>query len=599
VDLPDEPPETVAEQADTGRQTTMLDVMVTRLRGQGSPAHQVWLPPLDVAPGLDALLGELVVDEQRGLVAARWPSAGRLSVPVGIEDRPYEQRRDPFVVDLAGAGGNVVIVGGPRSGKSTLLRSLICSLALTHSPREVQFFCLDFGGGALRALDGLPHVSGVALRRDVESVRRTVAEVSVLLDEREARFADLGVESIDEYRTRRAGGAVTDDPFGDVFLIVDGWGTLREEFEQQEDVIVKLAARCLGFGVHIVLTASRWSEVRFNLRELFTTRLELRLGDPSDSEIDRRAAANVPENAPGRGVSPDKLHFLSAVPRIDGLVGAEGLSAGTANLVEQVTAAWQHEPAPRVRLLPRLLPAAELWATVDSSTAGIAIGLNETHLAPVRLRFDTEPHLFVLGDAECGKTNLLRLIARSIVDRYTSDEARLIIVDYRRTLLGTVEGEHLLEYAPSAKMATAMAAGIREAMTERLPGPDVTTEQLRNRSWWRGPDIYLLVDDYDMVAGSGGNPLGGLADLLPQARDIGLHVVVARRCGGASRAMYSDPLLQRLRELDSPGLLMSGNREEGQVLGNLRPSHQPPGRGTLVRRSDGANLVQTAALDPL
>jgi S-DNA-T family DNA segregation ATPase FtsK/SpoIIIE len=99
------------------------------------------------------------------------------------------------------------------------------------------------------------------------------------------------------------------------------------------------------------------------------------------------------------------------------------------------------------------------------------------------------------------------------------------------------------------------------------------------------------------VATAGANPLGGLLDLLPQARDIGLHLILARRVGGAARALY-EPMIQRLRELDSPGFLMSGNRDEGPIFGNLRPSAQPPGRGTLVRRSDGATLVQTAWMEP-
>jgi len=177
-----------------------------------------------------------------------WRRGPKLTAPVGIEDRPYEQRRDPLRVQLDGAGGNIVIVGGPRAGKSTLLRTLICSLALTHSPREVQFMCLDFGGGALRALSGLPHVSGVAVRRDVESVRRTVAEVVALVEDREARFAELGIESIDAYRDRQARGEHAEDPFGDVFLVVDGYGLLREEFEDLDATITALVGRCLGFG---------------------------------------------------------------------------------------------------------------------------------------------------------------------------------------------------------------------------------------------------------------------------------------------------------------------------------------------------------------
>jgi len=546
-----------------------------------------------VAPTLDSLLGELVQDERLGLVAPAWRRGPKLTAPVGIEDRPYEQRRDPLRVQLDGAGGNIVIVGGPRAGKSTLLRTLICSLALTHSPREVQFMCLDFGGGALRALSGLPHVSGVAVRRDVESVRRTVAEVVALVEDREARFAELGIESIDAYRDRRARGEHADDPFGDVFLIVDGYGLLREEYEDLDATITTLVGRCLGFGVHVVITAVRWGEVRFNVRELYGTRLELRLGDPTDSEIDRRAAANVPAGAPGRGLSKDKLHVLAALPRIDGKVGDDDLPTGTADLVEKVRAAWPHDPAPRVRLLPRRLLVDELWQQADQPAPAIPLGINETHLAPVYLVPEIDNHLIIFGDVECGKTNLLRLIAKTIVDRSPPSDAKLVIVDYRRTLLGTISGPHLLEYVPSLQVAETMARGMTAAFAKRLPGPDITTEQLRDRSWWDGPEVFFLIDDYDMVAGSSSNPLQFLVDLLPQARDIGLHVVVARRSGGASRALY-DPLLQRLRELDAPGLVMSGNRDEGALVGNVRPSQQPPGRGVLVRRRDGVSIVQTA-----
>jgi S-DNA-T family DNA segregation ATPase FtsK/SpoIIIE len=71
---------------------------------------------------------------------------------------------------------------------------------------------------------------------------------------------------------------------------------------------------------------------------------------------------------------------------------------------------------------------------------------------------------------------------------------------------------------------------------------------------------------------------------------------VARRSGGAGRAAY-DTLLGKLHELDMPGLVMSGNRQEGAIVRNVAPSPQPPGRGVLVRRTDGVNLIQTAWLE--
>jgi len=589
-------PEPVAAP-ESGRTTTMLDVIIERLRDHGPAAHQVWLPPLGDAPSLDSLLGALHSDPQRGLVAPAWRSQQRLVAPVGVEDRPFEQRRDPLAVDLAGAAGNVVIVGGPRSGKSTLLRTLVATLALTHSPREVQFMCIDLAGGALRALEELPHVSGVALRRDVEAVRRTVAEVSTLLEERETRFASDGIVSIDEYRDRRARGELADEPFGDVFLVIDGYGLLREEHEDLDAMLNALVTRCLGFGVHVILTANRWGDVRFNVREFYGTRLELRLGDPSDSEINRRAAANVPTGVPGRGLSANKMHFLAAVPRVDGQAGEENLPAGTADLVAKVRAAWTLQAAPRVRLLPRALPVDQLWRQATRPAPALPIGVDETHLAPVYFDPFADMHLVVFGDAECGKTNLLRLFARAITERMTPEQARIVVVDHRRTMLGAVPEPYLVEYAASAQVTSGMAGGMQAMLSSRLPGKDVTTEQLRNRSWWTGPEIWFLIDDYDLVAGAGGstNPLVPLAELLPQARDVGMHVVIARRSGGASRALY-DPLLGKLRELDSPGLVMSGNRQEGNLVGTVKPSPQPPGRGVLVRRSDGINLIQTAIL---
>jgi S-DNA-T family DNA segregation ATPase FtsK/SpoIIIE len=593
---PVEPAE-APKATESGKQSSTLDVIVERLRGRGTPAHQVWLPPLVDPPSLDELLPPLDVDQRLGLHPPGWAGRGRLLAPVGVVDRPFEQRRDPLHLALDGGAGNLVIVGGPQSGKSTLLRSLLAALALTHTPWEVQFLCLDFGGGALRALDGLPHLSGVAGRRDAEAVRRTVAEVTALLDDREARFAQLGIDSIATYRRQRVAGEVAGDPFGDVFLVVDGWGTVRQEYEELEPVITTIAARGLGYGVHVLVTAARWAELRANMRDVLGTKLELRLGEPSESEINRRLAANVPLNAPGRGLTPDGLHFLAALSRVDGKHTVEDLGEGVARLVARAREAWPYPPAPKVRLLPRQLPVDELLRITDPATAGILIGLNETHLAPVCLDLADEPHLIAFGDAQCGKTNLLRLIARGIAARYTPDQARIVMADYRRGLLGAIEGDHLLGYAPSGQAFSEMLAQIRDALNNRLPGPDVTQQQLRERNWWRGPQLYILVDDYDLVATAGNNPLSVLLDLLPQARDIGLHVVLTRRAGGASRAIY-EPVLQRLRELDSPGLLMSGNREEGALIGNLKPSIQPPGRGTLVRRRDGIQLIQTAWSEP-
>src|SRR5262249_40002489 len=131
---------------------SLLDILVGRLAGRGAPAHQVWLPPLSASAALDELLGPVATDPERGVCAANPQLRGTLQVPVALVDKPFEQRRDVLWLQLSGAAGHVAIVGGPQSGKSTSLRTLIAALALTHTPAEVQVYCLDFGGGQLAGL---------------------------------------------------------------------------------------------------------------------------------------------------------------------------------------------------------------------------------------------------------------------------------------------------------------------------------------------------------------------------------------------------------------------------------------------------------------
>jgi S-DNA-T family DNA segregation ATPase FtsK/SpoIIIE len=576
---------------------TLLGVLAARLQGSGVPAHQVWLPPLAEPPTLDQLLPPIAVDPERGLTTTGSDLLGALQGIVGLIDKPFEQRRDLLRVDLSGGAGNLIVVGGPQSGKSTLLRCLIGSVALSHTPREAQFYCLDFGGGSLSAMRDLPHVGGVATRADVDQVRRTIAEMYSLLVNREQAFAEHGVDGMATYRRLKREGQFADDPFGDVFLVVDGWLTLRNAFEDLEPVFTELANRGLGYGIHLVASCGRWMDMRPAVRDMFGTKLELRLGDPADSMINRRAAVNVPETAPGRGLTPNALHFLAGLPRIDGQQDVTNLTDGVAKLVQAVRNEWSGPPAPRVRLLPAKLPFEALPAAGQDRGVGLPIGIAESDLGPVYLDVTTEPHFLLFGDVECGKSTFLRSLARSIVDRHSPAQARILLVDYRRSLLGSIESEHRIGYGTSAQVTTGLVEQVCLVMRERLPGPDITTEQLRSRSWWKGPDLYVLVDDYDLVATGPTNPLSPLLEFLAQGRDIGLHLIVTRRIGGASRALY-DPIISRIRELASPGMMMSGPREEGPLLGSLKPQPLPPGRGWLVTRRGGTQLVQLAWSPP-
>jgi S-DNA-T family DNA segregation ATPase FtsK/SpoIIIE len=556
------------------------------------------LEPLVEPVALNVLMPDLGVDPGLGLVSEFWRGRGGFEVPVGVMDRPLEQRRETLVVSLSGAGGHFGVVGSARTGKSTFLRTLVVSLALTYTPVEVQFYVLDFGGGSFTPLRGLAHVAGVASRTDVESVRRVVAEVRSLLNDREMFFREAGIDSVETYRRRRALGEV-DDGFGDVFLVVDGWGVLRSEFEELQDEVADIASRGLTYGVHLVVSALRWLDIRGVVKDLLGSRVELRLGDVAESVVGKGLAGNVPVSVPGRGLEMGGYHFLGALPRVDSCGDVGSLGDGVEGLVAAVNGAWLGPVGPKLRLLPECLLLSELRERVGVGCREVLLGLDEVGLAPVGFDPGVESCLFVYGDSGSGKSSLLRGFAHEVMRLYSSGEAQMFVVDYRRSLLGDISGEYLSGYVTGFDQAVEVFKALVGYCKRRLPGPDVTAEQLRDRSWWRGQEVFVLVDDYDLVATSQGNPLVPLVEVLTQAGDIGLHLVLARRSGGAGRASY-DPVIQRLTDLGATGVLLSGNPDEGGLIGRVKPVWAVPGRARIVSRARGlytAQLVYQPKLD--
>ncbi|MFI9509627.1 type VII secretion protein EccCb [Nocardia sp. NPDC052566] len=595
--------------ADSGGapQRTLLEVLVAQLSQHGPTARPVWLPPLTTAPTLGMVLPE------NGFP----PSAATMPIFIGLVDLPYWQRQNLLDLELAGKRGNVAVVGGAGAGKSTALKSIVLSAAAMRPPEFVQFYVFDFGGGNFAEFADLPHVGSVAGLLDLERVRRTIAELTALLGRRERLLGSGGLASIVEIRERKlrlltespadpADEMVAADEFGDVFLVVDGWLMLRQQFEEFESQITALVTRGRVCGIQVICSAARWADLRPTLKEHFGTRIELRLGDPADSDFGRRYARSVPPEVPGRGLiggpGEDTLHIMLAQPRLDQGDDAAPLDEGVRAAIRSLRDRYPDRGAPPIRLLPLEVSRAEVLeiarnAHIEQTPHQVVIGLRESDLTPLALDFRSQTHLVAFAETRHGKTTLLRNIVSGLMESATPQEVKFVVVDYRRTMLGVVDDQYSAGYSTSAITAVPMLKELADSVAERVPGQDVTVQQLRDRSWWSGPEFFVVVDDLELVITSSVNPLTPLFDYLLQAGDLGLHLIVARHSGGSARALH-EPILARLRDLNANALVMSGTSDEG-VMFSVRPSSLPPGRGTFVSPGSEPELVQVAQLPPV
>lgn len=580
------------EQAAAQATRSVLDVLAEQLTGSGAaPARPVWLPPLPSRLALGAVTDLAATADATSCVAT-----------FGLVDDPSHQDQQPMRWDFTGAGANLVVAGAPQTGKSTLLRTMLLSMASRYSPREVAFYCIDFGGGSLGALARLPHVATVTTRVDPERIRRTINDVRTLLDRRETLMREHGLDSMAAFRRARAAGELPDSGPVDVFLVVDGWGSFRDEYDDLDYAVADIAARGTSFGVHVVVSVTQSMQVRMRMQASMGGHVELRMNDAYDSQFDRKVMEQIPKDVPGRGVTGTRgnaLLFQAALPAAEVPADPDAEldeSALQASLIDTLVERWGAEGVTKVEVLPRLVTWSEMPALEPGDT-GMLVGLSELNLGPAEINlWGADPHLQVYGDGETGKSNLLKLLVKNIIGTRSPDEVGIAVLDYRRSLLDVVPEEYLLGYATGHDQAVGLTNEIATAIRQRVPGPDVTSEQLRNRSWWQGLEVFVLVDDYDLVSTSQGNPLNVFVDLLAQARDLGFHLVVARRTGGMSRAVF-EPLIQRLIDLSAPGFMFSGDRMEGRLVGGLPSQRLPRGRAMYVTRDGAASLVQTARVD--
>ena len=579
-----------------------MDIAVAKMKGKGYPAHQVWLPPLEIPDTFATLMPDLAPDPELGFISRAWRESGVLRVPLGTVDLPLEQRRETLVLDLSGAGGNFALVGGPQTGKSTALRTIVQALSLTYTPQEVQFYVMDFGGGTFAGFAGAPHVAGVATR-DTEEVRtRMLAEIAAIMDDRERYFRAHGIDSMDTYRRGRLAGTY-DDGYGDVFLVIDGWGALRSEFDGLDREVTTMMSRGLSLGVHLVISAARWMDIRAEAQDIFGSRLELHTANPKESIVNREGAARIPKGRPGRGIDMAGHEMMIGLPRADAEQDPSTVSQGVAYTVNKIRECLVAGEGPKLRLLPQRITLAEILSQLPDQQilprggGDMVLGVEESRLGPLLFNTRAESHLYLFGDGKTGKTSFLRSIISEVTRLYSPNEAKILAIDMRRSLLGAIPEEYSLRYLTNHAEAMKQLRELAKFLRTRLPGSDVTAEQIRERTWWSGPEVWILVDDYDLVATSSGNPLMELIDLLPQAGDIGLHVIITRRMGGASRAAY-EKVLQMMNDLAVTGILLSGNPSEGAIINGVKPKRAIAGRAQVVHRELGVVAAQLTWTPP-
>ena len=556
------PPPRAAETA-PDQESTDLHALVEAVRaaadrlGLATPRGP-WLPPLAALLTLTDVRRE-GTDPRPPAEGDRGGAVGRLGplppVTYGLEDLPAQQARRPAVLDLE-QGGHLLVAGAPRTGRTTLLRTLAASLASTVAPSDAHLFVLDCGNGALQGLAALPHCGAVVTRTEPERADRLLSRLSAEVARRAELLSFGGFADLSEQRAASA------DPLPYLVLLLDRWEGFTAAFDDLDggrltETLLRLLREGPGAGLRVVVTGDR-SVLLGKIAAAVEDRLVLRLADRGDYSLAGLQVRHLPDQVPpGRGLRPGSGSQVQVA-----LLTADASGAAEAAALAQVAAsAPAGGPGPRpfrVDVLPRLITTAHARALgAAASGVALAVGGDELRLRGIDLAVDG-PGFTIAGPPRSGRSTALLALAAFLREAGTP----VCLLAPRPSPLRELTGPHVLHLAVSADPDPA-------ALAEVLNGAD-------------GP-VAVLVDDAELLHTAAIGEL--LQQVLREGRDRGHAVVVAgttEDLAASFRGFTVDARKSRSGLLLSPQALLSG-----ELLGLRLPRSAsfsgPAGRGLLVR----------------
>jgi S-DNA-T family DNA segregation ATPase FtsK/SpoIIIE len=493
---------------------------------------------------------------------------GREVAPLGIGlvDVPAEQRRRALALDLVD-GGHLLVAGSPRTGRSTVLRTVAGAIAAGTSPADVHLYGVDCGASALLPLVGLPHCGAIVGRDQPERVDRLLGRLLAEVSRRQQLFAEQGASSLAEQRAAAPEGARL--PW--MVLLLDRWEGFSAAFESYDlgrliETMLRLLREGPAVGLRAVVSSDASGFVG-QISTVFEERLLLRFADPDDWGRAGVPSRDVPRTLPpGRALLPTSAGLLEAqVALLDPDPSGPAQVAALQAIGRAAAERYRDVPRsmrplrvdalpPRVtaaealRLDPELVPPSPLWALIGAG--GDALG-------PVGVDLlQTSPGFVIAGPPRSGRSTVLETMTRSLVGRGVP----VALVTPRRSplrALATLEG----------------VLGVLGVESEDVGLLDKLLDGLDRH--------VVLVDDAELLLDTSmGERLEGL---VRAARDADQAVVAAGTTddlGSQYRGFVVD--VRRSRS----GLLVSPQSPgDGDLLGVRLPRNMvagPPGRGLLV-----------------
>lgn len=275
---------------------TQLEKVVSLIasigENQSLQAKQLWLPPLPLA-----LLLKNCTSVESSFDQQQWDKGGFEKIVCGIADLPEKQEQIPFGFDFV-KDGHLAIYGSSGTGKSTLIQTILFSLALKYSPELYNVFVMDFDGNSLASVASMPHCAKYASESDERAIDEVIGMIQNIIAERHEKFAQNHCANFESYISS------TNEKMPMIMLVIDNYAAFREKMYRSEDALVQIISAARSCGIYLIVTGNSKGAIYYKITEQIPNKVVLNMNDTGAyRDILNVPVPILPEQTRGRGLT--------------------------------------------------------------------------------------------------------------------------------------------------------------------------------------------------------------------------------------------------------------------------------------------------------
>ena len=524
-------PKIEKKKADTTQLHAIVDYICAEAEKMGIESVQGPIKPeLPENIAVEDIIGNNIFDGNS------WKSNQWLKLPIGMYDWPEMQMQGIQYYDFL-EWGHLGIYGASGTGKTTLLKTIVMSLVLTHKPSDLNLYIIDSGGWSTSIFSDLPHVGSVVLDCEEEKISKFSKLIMEEIENRKRRFLSNAVGNIKAYRETIG----KDIPA--IVIAIDNIVPIFEMYPDLEPTLSYIARDGATYGIYLVYTSATVGGVKYKISQNVKGAIAFELLDKGDYSSTVGRPDSFTTGVLGRalfkkssltGDKPIEFQVALFTSGNDERERVENVK----RIISEMNNAWDGPKAKPIPIMPEYLTFDTLLKAYNKRSV-IPVGINWENIEIQYADLSVDYSMLITGAVHSGKSNKLIEIVNLVHKKF--ENSKIFVFDSQSKSLANVAST---AYKYSVSTDDDMCSSMINEIVEYLNVRKRSQNEARDNDDNFNPEefiasyemICIVIDDLKaFVDDISDANLNSMERICRLAQELGVIVIAAGRTADISK----------------------------------------------------------------